>query len=173
MEVKLSSHADVGDVDDVVDPSLFSFFFLMAGDFMVLFYYGFGSHAKTQCFWFGEPVKPHGVDYLGNGLLVKILVILYQRKVKGLFSKSLFILMMGSGLLCSYLLTPRSLGDEGYFVCLFPGSKVLSVVLHFLYLGVTLVFPIEVVLSSMDGEMDVVGGDLSPIEVELGATSYA
>lgn len=43
---------------------------------------------------------------------------------------------------------------------------------HFLHLGVTLVFSIEIILSFMEGEMDVVVDDLSPIEKEMDASLF-
>lgn len=45
--------------------------------------------------------------------------------------------------------------------------------IYILHLRASLVFPIEVGMSSMEGEMYVVGGDLIPIEVELDDASYA
>ncbi|GLJ10703.1 hypothetical protein SUGI_0133450 [Cryptomeria japonica] len=109
------------------------------------------------------------VSKIGYGILVKTLVLLFYKKVKGAFLKPFFIRMMGSGLPCMYLLTLGSPSDEGFYVPLFLGSMALYVVLHFMHLESTLACSIEVLLSSMEGEMDVVGGDLSPIEVQLDA----
>ncbi|GLJ45142.1 hypothetical protein SUGI_0950310 [Cryptomeria japonica] len=128
---------------------------------------------KPSAFGLGSMLNPIGVVIIGLGILVKTLVLLFQRKVKGTLLKPLFILMLGSDLPSLCLVTLGTLYDEGFCVTIFLGSMAWFIMLYFLHLGVSLVIPIEVVLSSMEGEMDAVGGDLSPIEVELDAARYA
>ncbi|GLJ52479.1 hypothetical protein SUGI_1116390 [Cryptomeria japonica] len=99
-----------------------------------------------------------------------VVLVALEKKVKGAFVKPLFFLLKWSGLSCPYLLIPWSLHDAGSFVHPYLGFMVVLLVLH---PEVSLVVPIEVGLSSMEGEMDVAGGDLSPIEVESDATKFS
>ncbi|GLJ42341.1 hypothetical protein SUGI_0876730 [Cryptomeria japonica] len=69
--------------------------------------------------------------------------------------------------------TPGSFSGEDFGVPLLLVSLALILVFHVLHLWVTLVFPIEVVLSSIEGEMDAARVDLSPTKVELDANGYA
>ncbi|GLJ33157.1 hypothetical protein SUGI_0667330 [Cryptomeria japonica] len=72
-----------------------------------------------------------------------------------------------------YLLTPGSLYLVTSSFPLLLGSMKTIVVLHVLHLRVIVAIPIKVVLSSMEGEMDVVGGDLPLIEVELDVSRFS
>ncbi|GLJ55210.1 hypothetical protein SUGI_1184690 [Cryptomeria japonica] len=80
---------------------------------------------------------------------------------------------MGSDFFWLYLLTPLCPCGEGFVVPLRSGSLAWVFMLHCWHLWVSLVFPIKVVLSSIEGEIDVARVDPSPIEVELDVIRHA
>ncbi|GLJ52480.1 hypothetical protein SUGI_1116410 [Cryptomeria japonica] len=68
------------------------------------------------------------------------------------------------------ILKPSAPGLSDLHVC---SLKAWCFMVFYVHPRVSLEFPIEVGMYSMEGDIDVAGGDLAPIEVEVDAIGYA